>query len=113
MMQHDNSIRLRHMLDHAREAVRMTKGRNRADLDENRMLELALVRLIEIIGEASTRIDQDIKDSLDNIPWRQVSGMRNRLIHGYDAVDLDVLWDVIQLDLPKLIVHLSQALSEK
>ena len=88
----------------------MVQGRGRADLDRDRMLELALVRLIEIVGEAAARVSEAGQASFPSIPWRQVVGMRNRLIHGYDAIDCDVLWDTIRDDLPPLIERLQAAM---
>ena len=108
MTRHDDAIRLRHMLDHAREAVAMAEGRSRSDLGSNRMLQLALVRLIEIVGEAAARVSESVKDQLPPIPWREIVGMRNRVIHGYDAIDLDVLWDTITVDLSLLIDQLEE-----
>jgi len=110
MTQHDETTRLRHMLDGAREAVAMVRDRAREDLDDNRMLELALVRLVEIVGEAAARVSEAEKTRVPLIPWRQVVGMRNRLIHGYDAVDRDVLWDTLHDDLPPLIEQLRSVL---
>jgi len=112
-MLHEDEIRLRHMLDHAREAVAMIAGKERADLQQERMLELALVRLVEIIGEAAARVDPDVQGGHPSIPWRQVVGMRNRLVHGYNSVDLDVLWDTIEDDLPPLIAELERIFGEK
>jgi len=80
MTRHDDAMSLRHMLDHATEAVEMAQGRRRDDLDSDRQLNLCLVRL------------------------------RNRLIHAYDKVDFNILWDVVQLDLPPLIEQLKTAL---
>jgi uncharacterized protein with HEPN domain len=96
------------MLDHAREAVAMAESRSRSDLDGNRMLQLALVRLIEIVGKAAARVSESVKDQLPSIPWREIVGMRNRVVHGYDAVDLNVLWDTITVDLPLLIDQLEE-----
>jgi uncharacterized protein with HEPN domain len=72
------------------------------------MLELALTRLVEIIGEAATRVGSEIKSSHPHVPWREIIGMRNRLAHGYDTVDLKVLWDTITEDLPPLITDLEK-----
>jgi len=72
------------------------------------MLQLALVRLIEIVGEAAARVSESVKDQLPPIPWREIVGMRNRVIHGYDAIDLDVLWDTITVDLSLLIDQLEE-----
>jgi uncharacterized protein with HEPN domain len=113
MTQHDDGIPLRHMLDHALEAVEMLRGQERDDLKRDRILQLALVRLVEIVGEAATRVSQEGQARWPAIPWPQARGMRNRLIHGYDKVDLDVLWDTIQDDLPALIVQLREALGQR
>ena len=113
MSQHSDEIRLRDMLDHAREALSMIRGKKRSDLDSERMLELSLVRLIEIIGEAAARVRIESREKYPSIPWLQIVGMRNRLVHGYDAVDLDVLWDTIIDDLPPLISELEKILFSK
>lgn len=108
MSQHDDQVYLKHMLDHAREAVEMVAGKTQADLARHRMLELALIRLVEIIGEAATRVGNEMKSSNPQVPWREIIGMRNRLTHGYDTVDLKVLWDTILEDLPPLISDLEK-----
>jgi uncharacterized protein with HEPN domain len=99
------------MLDHAREAVEMIQGRTREDVDRDRQLNLSLVRLLEIIGEAAARVSLSQQQRLSSIPWPEVIGLRNRLIHGYDQVDFDILWDVIQIDLPSLIAKLEIVLN--
>jgi uncharacterized protein with HEPN domain len=108
MTRHDDPTSLRHMLDHAREAVEMAAGRAREDLRQDRMLELALVRLVQIVGEAATRVSDEGQRRYAAIPWLQVRGLRNRLVHGYDVVDLDILWNIIQDDLPPLIAELER-----
>jgi len=87
----DDETRLHHMLDAAKEAILFSKNKSRNDLDTNRMLTLSLVKCIEIIGEAASRIGKDRQEELPQIPWAQVIGMRNRLIHGYFEVDLDIV----------------------
>ena len=91
------------MLDHAREAVAMAGGRKRTDLDTDRQFNLALVRLLEIIGEAANRVPEIQRSRIPEVPWPQIVGLRNRLIHGYDEVDFDILWQIVSSDLPKLI----------
>ena len=91
MSRHDEMIRLRHMRDYAAEAIALTRGRQREDIEEDRLFELALVRLMEIIGEAAGRVSPQTRARLPNIPWSDVVAMRNRLIHGYDSVDHDIL----------------------
>jgi uncharacterized protein with HEPN domain len=91
------------MLDHAREAVAMVRGRKRTDLDSDRQFNLALVRLLEIVGEAANRVPEDQRARIPDVPWPQIVGLRNRLIHGYDEVDFDILWQIVSRDLPRLI----------
>jgi uncharacterized protein with HEPN domain len=88
-------IRLRHMLDHAREASAMAKGRGRAELDTDRQLNLSLVRLLEIVGEAASRVPAEQRSLYPDIPWPEIVGLRNRLIHGNDSVDFDILWQIV------------------
>jgi len=100
------------MLDHAEEAVALVAGKDKTGLKHDRVLELALIRLVEIIGEAFAKVSSDTQAKYPSIPWQQVIGMRNRLIHGYDSVDLDILWDTIEIDLLPLIAELRKIVSE-
>ena len=106
MTLHDDGVRMKHMLDYSREALDLVKDRSRLDLDTDRVLELALVRLLEIIGEAASRVSEEGRERYPEIPWPQIISLRNRLIHGYDSVDMDVLWEILQGDLPALILKL-------
>ncbi len=108
MSKHDDGVSLRHMLDHAREAVALIQNRSRSDLDTDRMLSLALVRLAEIVGEAATRVSMSRRKHHSEIPWLQIIGLRNRLIHGYDVIDFDILWQILTVDLPALIAMLEK-----
>ncbi len=110
MTRHDDETRLRHMLEHAVEAVRMAQGRTRQDLDSDRQLNLALVRLLEVVGEAAGRVSEETRSRHPSIPWLDVVGLRHRLIHGYDTVDFNILWDIVQDDLPQIIVELESIL---
>jgi uncharacterized protein with HEPN domain len=110
MAQHRDrdDVRLSHMLQYSREAVALIQSRTRADLDSDRVLSLALVRLIEIVGEAASRVSAATRLAQPEIPWQEITHMRNRLIHGYDAVDMEILWQTLQQDLPPLIVSLKR-----
>ena len=110
MSKRDVSITLRQMLDYAQTAISLSKGRKRSDLDTDLTFNLALTRSIEIIGEAANRVPEGFQEKHPNIEWAQIVGMRNRLIHGYDEVDLDFLWSVVEKDLPVLIDHLEELL---
>ncbi len=108
-----DAIRIRHMLDAAQEAVSFVVGHTREDLDSNRMLVLSLVKSVEILGEAATKVGGDTRGIYPNIPWQVIVAMRNRLIHGYFDINLDVVWATITDDLPPLIAELEKiALSE-
>ena len=104
---------LRDMLDNAREAVALSRGKTRAELAKDRVLQLALVKLVEIVGEAATRISSSEQDRFPGIPWADVIGMRNKLIHGYDELDLKILWDTVRDDLPRLIGDLKRIIPPK
>jgi uncharacterized protein with HEPN domain len=106
-----DTIRLRHMLDAARDAMAFAAGRARADLDHERMLTLALVKCIEIIGEAATNVTDETRRQAANVPWLQIVGMRHRLIHAYYDVNLDVVWATVTEDLPPLVAAIEAILS--
>lgn len=109
-MRKDDPVRLRHMLDAAREAVSFIKNKNRSSLDSDRVLVLGLVKSIEIIGEAAANVTKECQYKLPQIPWQNIIGMRNRLIHAYFDIDLDILWKTVTEDLPPLIAELEKVL---
>ena len=110
MTRREPHLRLRHMLDHAREAAELARERTREDLDQDRQFELALVRLLEIVGEAASRVPEEERRPLSELPWREIVDFRNQLIHGYDAVDLDIVWKIVETDLQPLIDALERAI---
>lgn len=113
MTQRDDRITLQQMLDHAREAIALVEGRERGVLDTDRIRCLALIRLVEIIGEAANRVSSKYKDGSPQIPWSSIIGLRNRLIHGYDAINHDMLWQILSSDLPLLIQTLDVLMVEE
>jgi uncharacterized protein with HEPN domain len=110
MSEHSPEITLKQILSHSREAVDICRRRTRADLDSDRMFNLALTRLIEIIGESANRVPTSIQKKYPDLPWQQMISARNRLIHGYDSVDFDILWSIVKQDLPNLIQRLEEIL---
>ncbi len=112
MSKHDDQVSLKDMLSHAREAVDLLGGSIREELAANRVLQLALTQLVEIIGEAANRVSQPTQARRPEIPWLQIIGMRNRLVHGYDVIDFDLLWDTITTDLPPLIDALQEIVGD-
>jgi len=110
MTRHDDTVALRHMLDYSKTAQRLIAGRSCQDLDTDEMLQLALARAVEVVGEAAARVSSERKQTHPEIAWTQIISARNRLIHGYDAIDLNVLWHIVTLDLPSLIQQLEAIL---
>jgi len=106
MPHRDNQTSLRQMLVHAREALTLAQGKTRQDLNEERVVVLALLQLLQIIGEAASRVSVDYCAAHPEVPWAQIVALRNRLIHGYDVIDLDIVWSVVSGDIPKLIAQL-------
>jgi uncharacterized protein with HEPN domain len=96
------------MLEAAGEAVLFARKRTRKDLDNDRMLTLSIVKSVELIGEAATRISKEGRDTHPEIPWTDIVAMRNRLIHVYFDIDLDRVWDTVTDDLPPLISALKK-----
>jgi uncharacterized protein with HEPN domain len=99
-------VRVRHMLDAAREVQQFTAGRSREDLDRDQLLVRGVTKSIEIIGEAAARVSAAFRSAHPEIPWQDAILMRNRLVHGYFDIDLDIVWSTAQQDVPTLAVLL-------
>ncbi|MEX2307724.1 MAG: HepT-like ribonuclease domain-containing protein [Pirellulales bacterium] len=110
MTQHDPEIRIRHMRDHALEAIEMLGDTTLDELRNDRKLQLALVQLIEIVGEAASRIPEDVRKAQPSVPWQMAADMRNKLIHGYDVIEYAVVYDTVKDDLPPLVQQLDAIL---
>jgi uncharacterized protein with HEPN domain len=108
MTELNDDIRLRHMLDASRQALKFMQGRNRDALDTDPMLLLAVVKALEIVGEAAARISKERQAEIPQIPWPQMISMRNRLTHAYFDIDTDIVWETIVEDLPQLIRELKK-----
>jgi uncharacterized protein with HEPN domain len=106
-MSRTETDRLRHM----REAASFALGKSRADLDTDLMFQFAVVRALEIVGEAASRLTEATRAAHPEIPWVNIIGMRNRLAHGYFDLDMDIVWSVVTERLPPLIVALDHLLS--
>jgi uncharacterized protein with HEPN domain len=109
-MKRDDRIRLEHMLEAARQAVGAASEKVREDLDRDRFLVLGLMKCLEIIGEAASKLSVETRVRYPDIPWPQIIGMRNRLIHAYFDTNLDRIWDTLKEDLPSLIQTLERVL---
>lgn len=105
-----DEVRLRDMLDAARKALQFASSKTRASLDVEDMFAFALVRAIEIVGEAASRVTPETRGSFPQIRWVEIIGMRNKIVHDYLSVDNNIVWDVTANDLPVLIKQLEAIL---
>lgn len=105
-MQREDQVRMAHMRDAARAVARFIAGRRREDLDTDEMLRFALVRAVQIIGEAADKVSPQGRLLVPDAPWREAIGMRHRLVHAYFDVSLDVLWKTASESVPALRTQL-------
>jgi len=97
-----DDVYLHHILDSISRIEKFTEGINKNEFKNNELIQSAVIRQIEIIGEASKKLSDKFKNNYPNIPWTDITGMRDKLIHGYFGVDIDIVWLTIQKDIPKL-----------
>ena len=112
MSRRDPYIRLRDMRDHAAEAIEILGQRTAVDVESERVIQLALVRLFEVIGEAASQVPREFRDRHPNIPWRDASSMRNLLIHDYDKIQYDILVKTIREQFPVFIQQIEALLPD-
>ena len=106
-MASDDSLYVRHIVEAGEQVASYAAGHVRADLDREPLLRDGLIRQIEIIGEAARRLSDDFRSRYPGVPWRDIIAMRNRLIHAYAGVNLDLVWETVQQDIPELVATLS------
>lgn len=108
----DDLVRLRHLADAAAKAISFCEHRTRDDLGRDDMLVLALTKLVEIVGEAAKQVSDPVKALLPEVPWAAAARMRDRLVHQYFDIDLDVLWSTVRSDLPGVLATTLVAIDE-
>jgi len=112
MSRHDPLVRVQDMRDHAQEAIDLLAKQGQDQLRRDRVGQLALMRLIEVIGEAASWVDPSFRSQYPSLPWRDAISMRNRLIHGYHTVRVEALLTTVIEDLPPLVDELNRILDE-
>ena len=109
----EDRIRIQHMIDACGSVGRFIEGRQQADLDSDEKLCFALIRAIEIIGEAAGKVSEETRRLSPEIPWREAVGIRNRLIHAYFDVDTGILWKTATEAVPELLLQLEQLVQQE
>jgi uncharacterized protein with HEPN domain len=107
----DNTIFLKHILESIDHIEQFIKNKSKNDFKNSVQLQDAIIRRIEIIGEAAKNMDESFKEANKNVEWKNIAGMRDVIIHKYFGVDLELVWNVIIEDLPKLKKEIKKILS--
>lgn len=107
-MQHDDTVYLVHMLEMARKAVAHASGVTKDQFLANDVLEMALVHIVQVIGEAARRVSPETRERHHDIPWVEIIGMRHKVVHDYLEVDWNVVWKTVTEDLPALVSRLER-----
>lgn len=108
MSQKDDMVYFGHMLDTARKVAERTRGLTRERFNANEDLRLALAHLVQVIGEAARRISDEGRLAHPEIPWRQIMGMRHKIVHDYMDIKESILWEVVTKDMPPLLSALER-----
>ena len=103
-----DDVRLRHLVEAARKAIAFTEGRSRDDLKNDELLRLGVTKLVEIVGEAAKLISDETRQRYPEMPWALAARTRDRLVHHYFDIDLDILWSTITTDLPAMLEALNE-----
>lgn len=107
-MRPDDPTRIAHMIDACEEIGRFIAGRSASDLEGDRLLLFALVRAIEVLGEAANGVTAETRERAPEVPWSLIVATRNRLIHGYFDVDPEIVWRTATIEVPDLLPKLWQ-----
>lgn len=109
---HGDFARLRHIFDAILEIEEYVQNKNFSDFTNNSMLRFACIKQLEIIGEASNHLSDEKQQQFSEIQWAQIVGMRNIFVHEYFGVDINIVWEIIEFDLPELKTKIAEILEE-
>ena len=113
MLLEEDRVRLLHMVEAGEAVLEFVEGRVPGDLEKDTMLRFALVRAIEILGEAANNVSKEIRESTRSIPWSQIVAMRHRLAHAYFDINQEILWKTATLEVPRLLPEIRVLLAEE
>jgi uncharacterized protein with HEPN domain len=108
----EDQTRIRHMIEAAETACKFVSGRLRGDLDSDQMLVFAVVRAIEIVGEAAGKVSVQTRQSATDVPWSLIISMRNRVVHAYFDIDHEIVWKTATEELPEVLPKLRSLIGE-
>ncbi len=111
-MNPDDLVRVEHIVDALNSAMRFVEGHQRSDLDSDEMLLFALVRAVEVAGEAASKISPEGRSEIPDVRWTAMVGMRNRLVHAYFDIDRDILWTTVTEAVPPIVARLEPLLAK-
>ena len=100
------------ILSSIREVEEFTRGMNFEDFVKDKKTVNAVIRSLEVMGEAAKKIPPEIRDKYPEVPWKYIAGMRDKLIHEYHSVDLEIVWEVIRREIPPLRPKFEEILKE-
>ena len=112
MTYRDDNVFLLHMRDDAEKLIDLLENRNESDLLNDWVIQYAARKAIEVVGEAANRVSADTRARYPDIPWRDIIDMRNQLTHGYDTLDINVIWRTAHEDFPPLLARLNEILDQ-
>ncbi len=107
-MAKDDQVYLGHMLDTARKIVTKASGITRNQYESNEDLHMVFAHLVQVLGEAASRVSPAGREQFSDIPWKRIVGMRHRIVHDYMNVDIELLWEVVRRNVPELVDMLAK-----
>jgi uncharacterized protein with HEPN domain len=100
------------MLEHAKFSIEFSENISFESFKNDPKTAFAIVRTLEVVGEASNRVPEKLKEKYSDLPWHKIRGLRNRIVHNYDDIDYEIVWNIVKIELPKLIQQIEAIIDE-